>query len=124
MWQIQLGGWFNLLLCLFHLGFWKIWDWPASLAGISGNQKAIMQVMNLHLSIALLLFAYVSIVHSQAMVSTSLGKVVLGFIAAFYLIRAINQLLFWQWDHPKSIGIAVVCVLVSLLYFIPLVPKN
>jgi hypothetical protein len=119
-----IGGAFNALLVAFHLSFWKIFDWPASLAVLSAENRSIMQVLNIHLALAVALFAWVSFFHWRELTSTRLGRTLAISIAVFYYLRAINQVIFWGVEDAGSMVATVVLVLIGVLYTVPLLNRS
>jgi len=116
---IWIGGLYNLAFLIFHDFFWKIFDWKDDLKKLTPINKAIMQVLNLMLIFVLLIFAYVSFFHVQEMPTTELGKTITIFIALFWGIRAILQLVFFSRTKLISYMLFAIFIIGFLLYFIP-----
>jgi hypothetical protein len=114
------GGVINLLFVIFHLLFWELFKWPASLSGLDKRQAAIMQVLNIHLTIALALFALVSLVFPRELLTVPLGRCITIFIAGFWFLRAFNQYLFWGASKAASHLLFFVCFVNGLLYLVAL----
>ena len=113
------GGAANLLLALFHMAFWKFFDWPASLAPISLDNRAIIQVANLHLILIIGAFAYVSFYYRRELVSSGIGRAFVGTVASFYILRAANQFIFWEMANAESIVIVVLSLIIAAAYAVP-----
>lgn len=111
-----IGGVLNFLLAIFHFSFWKIFNWPESLLSLSPLNLGIMQVLNIHLGFVVLVFAYVSIFCHRELLSTKLGKTIVVSIIIFYILRAINQLIFWDIILPGSVLVSLFLVLVAGIY--------
>ncbi len=110
------GGVINLLLAGFHISFWKIFNWPESLVSLSPVNLGIMQVINIHLAFVILVFAYISIFCYRELLSTKLGKSIVVSIILFYILRGVNQLIFWDIAMPNSALIALFCLFVAGIY--------
>ncbi len=110
------GGVINLLLAGFHISFWKIFNWPESLFSLSPVNLGIMQVINIHLAFVILVFAYISIFCYRELLSTKLGKSIVVSIILFYILRGVNQLIFWDIAMPNSALIALFCLFVAGIY--------
>lgn len=78
-----IGGVYILLLVLLHLMFWKLFDWKNDLGKLSFINRQVMQILNLTLTSAFIIFSYISIFHSTEMLTTDLGKVLLLLISIF-----------------------------------------
>ncbi len=116
MLSLKIGGVVNLLLAVFHLLFWKALDWPESLLCLTADQSSIMQVLSIHLAMAIALFGYLSLFHSKELTTTKLGKSLLLFIGVFYLVRALNQAIFWDMMEVSSILLLFGCLILGAVY--------
>ena len=116
---VQIGGVINLLFVVFHLSFWKLFDWRHSLVSLSSEDRAVMQVLNIHIAYALAVFAILSFVFSSEMSTTKLGRAVGMGIAGFWILRAVNQAIFWRLSLIESWLIIIVCLAIAVLYLIP-----
>ena len=93
---IQAGGYFHLALALFHLMFWRLFRWHEQLARLHPVNRAVMQVLNLRLTYVFIVFAVLSLVYTDAMLSVGLGQVLCAAIALFWVMRALEQLVFFS----------------------------
>lgn len=96
------GGLFNVAFAIFHLFFWRIFDWKRELAKLSFINRAIMQVLNLCLTFAFTVFAYLSFAHPDELAATALGRAILAAVALFWLLRAAYQAVFFKLRHWAS----------------------
>ncbi len=120
---VIIGGVACVAWVIFHILFWKIFDWKNSLSSLSHQQRSIMYILNITMAYVLSVFAYLSIVHRGPLISTSFGKVVLVSIGLFWLIRAVQQGIFGFHEKEsvrRSIAIIMACFIMALLYLIPL----
>lgn len=99
---VLVGGVFNLAFAVFHLFFWHIFGWKNELAKLSFINRAIVQVLNLCLTFALVMFSYLSLVYSQDLIATALGRSLLLSVTIFWLLRAIYQAVFFKLRHWAS----------------------
>jgi hypothetical protein len=114
-----IGGILNALLAIFHLLFWKIFNWPGDLISLSPDNRAIIQTLNINCSYGLVLFAIVSIFYRHELLESRLGRLITGAIAGFYVLRAAAQLIFFGRD-PVSIAMFISLLVIALMYDIPL----
>jgi hypothetical protein len=117
---LQIGGIINLLFVAFHLLFWKLFNWGQSLASLSPDDRAVMQVLNIHTAYALAVFALVSLVFADELSTTKFGRIISWSIAGFWILRALNQIVFWGWE---SWILALVCLAIAVLYLSPFINK-
>ena len=115
---IWIGGLYNLAFLIFHIFFWKIFNWKEDLPKLKPINRAIMQVLNLMLIYMLLIFAYVSFNHAHEMQVTVIGRVMTFSIGVFWGIRAILQLVYFSRTRLVSYVFLVIFIIGFLLYFI------
>ncbi|HEX7047134.1 MAG TPA: hypothetical protein VF275_06155 [Gammaproteobacteria bacterium] len=87
---IYAGGVFHLAFAVFHLGFWKLFKWDEQLPRLGVINRNVMQILNLCLTFVFFAFAWISFVHAEALLGTALGDALLGVIALFWILRAIE----------------------------------
>jgi len=114
-----IGGIYHIAFFVFHLFFWKIFNWKKSLAPINRVQRGVMQVLNLCLMFAFLIFAYISLFHTHEMLSTGLGSALLCLIAIFWALRTVEQFVFFSIRKPFSIVLLILFIFGTVIYLIP-----
>ncbi len=117
---VQIGGILNLLFVIFHLSFWELFDWPQTLASLSLDNWAIMQVLNIHTAYVLGIFAILSLIFPEELLTSRLGRLMGMGIAGFWVLRAVNQAVFWNIFSINAWIIIGVCLIVALLYLGPM----
>ena len=113
------GGIYNIILVIFHLTFWKLFKWKKDLARITFINRAVMQVLNLSLTLVFLIFAYISLFHAQELISTNLGISLLLMISIFWFLRAIEQIIFFGLKNVTSVMFFLFFLLGSIIYLYP-----
>jgi hypothetical protein len=116
---IKAGGLYNIILIVFHLLFWHIFNWKDDLPSLSFLNRAIMPVLNLSLTFVFVIFAYISLAHSNELLSTSLGRSLLMLIAVFWFARAMMQVAYFKLQHWGSLAFLLFFLAGGLLYGIP-----
>jgi hypothetical protein len=122
--MIVFGGIYNLAFAAFHLAFWKLFRWKEDLVTLSVINRGAMQILNLSLTFAFLMFAYVSIFHTSELLTTGIGRSLLLLIALFWLFRAIEQLIFFGLTKKVSVAFFVVFLIGVIVYLYPLIATN
>jgi hypothetical protein len=117
---LTIGAIYSIGFVIFHIMFWKIFHWKAALRSITRINRGIMQVMNLRLIYVFLFFAYVSYFQQNALLSTPLGKIILSFISIFWLMRAVEQIIFFDRKNSVSMVLTAVFAIGGFLYLIPI----
>ena len=118
---IYIGGALHIAFALFHIYFWKLFNWKESLRKTTPVNKAVMQVMNLCLIYFFLALAYLSFFHAPDLIAGDFGKTVLAVIAFFWLLRLVWQFEFFDWKKPLSIVLSISFIALMMLYAIPVV---
>lgn len=117
---IIIGGFLWLAFFVFHIFFWKLFDWKQDLSKLTEVNRAIMQILNLCLMLVFLLFAYVSLFHADELLTTSLGNSILYGIVLFGFFRAIEQVIFFDMKQNRSKAILVIALVGTMIYLIPI----
>jgi hypothetical protein len=110
------AGLFNLAFAVFHLLFWRLFDWRIELARLGAANRGIMQVLNLCLTYVFVVSAVLLLFFPPQAFATEMGAFLLLAMAGFWLLRAVLQPMFFQLRHPLSQGLFVVFVIGTLLH--------
>jgi len=116
---VKAGGIYCFAFVIFHLLFWRLFNWREDLRSLSFLNRCIIQVLNLGLAFSFAIFGYVSLVHTTELLVTPLGKSLLVLIALFWLARAVEQIVFFKLKHWGSIAFLLIFLAGALLYGIP-----
>ncbi len=118
---IIIGGIFTVTLIIFHLLFWRLFNWPESLQGTNYVNRATIQVLNISITFIFVIFAYISFAHTQELLTTPLGRTLLFLISSLWLFRTLQQIIFYKFRHPASIGLTLFFLTGAFLYGLPLI---
>ncbi len=118
---IIIGGFIWLAFFVFHLFFWKLFDWRRDLESLTKTNKAVMQVLNLCLMLCFLIFAFVSIFQTEELLTTNLGKSLLIGMILFGIFRAIEQVIFFDLKNNRSKTVLFAALIGTTIYLIPFV---
>ena len=113
---LYFGAAYHLLFVAFHLSFWKIFNWKYELEFLTTINQNVMQILNLRLIYVFLVVACLSFFCADELLTESLGKVILFAIALFWLMRAVEQIVFFGLKNRLSAAIFVVFLLGAGLY--------
>lgn len=116
---VMLGGIFNVGFAVFHVLFWRLFDWKRDLASLSFINRQVMQILNLCLTFTFLIFAYISFSHTAELLGTALGRALLLLISVFWFLRAAEQAIFFRLKRPLSVAFFVAFLVGGLLYAYP-----
>ena len=113
------GGFYTIGLIVFHLLFWHLFNWDHDLKQVSFLNRAVMQVLNISLIFAFVIFSYISFAYTTELLITSLGHSLLVLMALFWLARSIQQIIFFKLRHWASWAFLLLFISGTLLYAIP-----
>ena len=118
---IIIGGYYNLGFALFHIFFWKIFNWEKQLRLLDNVNKGIMQILNICLTLVFFLFAYLSFFTTEELISTEIGKSILLFVSLFWFIRALAQIYFFGLKNRISLIMFLLFIFGTMLYIYPFI---
>lgn len=116
---IYFGGVLWVICFVFHIFFWKLFDWKNDLESVKKVNKGIIQVLNLCLMLCFAIFAYISIFQTDELLNTSLGKTLIAGMALFGVFRVVEQFIFFNLRHFGSKLVLLGAFLIAVVYSIP-----
>ncbi|MCB1553209.1 MAG: hypothetical protein KDJ14_05325 [Xanthomonadales bacterium] len=105
---------------LFHLLFWRLFDWPASLRTAGTANRAILPIANACLIYLFSAVGAVCLMFPQALLHSELGRALLAGMAGFWCLRLLLQFAYLRRRHPLVQGLNVAFVLGAGLFAWPL----
>jgi len=88
-------GLHSAAFALFHLGFWRLFDWPRTLQTTTRPNRAIVQIANAQLVWLFGVVALLCFVMPDELGSTRLGQAVLA-----WWLRLVLQFVWLRLQHP------------------------
>jgi len=116
---IKAGGFYSFGLVVFHLLFWHLFNWKEDLRSLTFLNRAVMQVLNISLTLTFVIFGFISLWHTEELLSTSLGQNLLILLALFWFARTVQQVIFFKLRHWKSWAFLFLFLIGCVLYAIP-----
>lgn len=89
----------SFALAVFHLFFWKILRWKTELAKLGVVNRGVMQIMNVQLIALFIAVGVACFYFGGTLNDGAVGRFFLGAIAAFWLLRLVQQFIFLKQDH-------------------------
>jgi hypothetical protein len=117
---IRMAGVHSLGFALFHLAFWKLFDWKRDLARNSAVNRAVMQILNLRLIYVFVGMGAACLLFTDALLDTPLGRALLVFMALFWVGRTIEQGVFLRIHHWGVHTLTALFLLGAALFAVPL----
>jgi hypothetical protein len=112
-----IGGVIQVLIVALHIGiFYGI----AVHSGLPANAQVTVHIFNAAVTVTVIFFAYVSLVRRNELIGTNLGRIVMWFIAVFYLQRGFVEL-FLRGFNPVNLGLSII---IAALYAVAAIPPK
>jgi hypothetical protein len=115
------GGIYNLAFAIFHMFFWKLFDWKKDLVSLTPVNRSVVQILNLCLTFMILVMSYVSLFLSREMLTTNLGQKLMLAFALFWFLRMLEQIFVFEVKNKLSVVFTLIFLLGSILYTIPMI---
>lgn len=109
----------SLGFAVFHLGFWRIFGWPRTLAGTTRANRAIIQIANLRLVYLFVGIGALCLAFPHELRSLSLGRAVLAGMSVFWLGRLVEQIVFLRVNHPLVHTLTAAFALGAVVFAVP-----
>ncbi|WP_049621904.1 hypothetical protein [Frateuria defendens] len=117
---VFLCGLHSLGFAIFHLAFWKLFDWPAALERTGRATRAVTQILNLRLIYVFLGVAALCFLLPGELLHTRLGHALLGGMAVFWAGRTVEQCVFLRYNTLLVHALTALFVLGAMLFVLPL----
>lgn len=117
---IFICGLYNIAFALFHLGFWKMFQWNTDLKKLSFANKGIMQILNIQLCYYFILTAIICFVFPTELLTTKFGNWFLIGSSTFWLIRTIQQFIFLRVNNYKIHLLTFIFLIGTVLFLLPI----
>lgn len=120
---LYVGGSITLCFSLFHLAFWKLFNWQEELIKLDPENKGIMQMLNIVSVYTLLFGAFVSFYLAKRKGAFSfIEKALIIFIAGYYIVRIAFGIPVFGL-YMEEILIWIFCAAVACCYLLALRKK-
>jgi hypothetical protein len=108
---VVIAGIFNLAFAVFHMTFWRLFQWPASLGSMGHTNRGILYALNMAVTAFFILAGILLLTYSSDVQTTGLGLALLWGLALFWLVRAALQPPVFGLKRPLSIVLFLVFLL-------------
>ena len=116
-------GLYNIVFALFHMVFWRLFNWSDDLKKLSFANRGIMQILNIQLIFYFLFVAVVCFAFPLELVETKFGNVFLLGNSLFWLIRTVQQFVFLRANHRFIHLLTVLFMIGTILFAWPLLMR-
>jgi hypothetical protein len=112
---VIIGGVIFVIMGMFHLSFWVLFDWQNELYKLNQINNNIMQMLNIVCSFFMFSFSYMMLMFNSRVLNSKLGRSILIISSGFFMIRALIEFAF----QGNSIVYGVVLMAFVPVYLIP-----
>jgi hypothetical protein len=116
---LYLCGIYNIILVVFHLLFWKIFNWKVTLEKGTKTNKAIIQIMNIQLIYLFLAMSFVYLYYAKELIQSEIGNIILIVYAGFWIVRFLQQFVFLKQKGKFVISLAILFFVGAVLHVTP-----
>jgi hypothetical protein len=113
---VYICGIYSLAFAIFHIGFWKIFKWNDDLKKLIFANRGIMQILNVQIIYYFLFVSFLCFGYSEELMNTKLGNTLLLSCSLFWLIRTVQQFIFFKKNH-YVIHILTVLFMIGIVLF-------
>lgn len=117
---IIVGGIIFIIMGLFHLAFYFLFDWKNQLNNLSQINSNILQMLNYGTALVLFSLGFILIRFRDDIKNSKLGKALLIFASLFYFTRLVMEFVF----PGSSLFLGAILLIFSLIYLIPVFIKE
>ncbi len=118
---IYICGLYSLGFAIFHILFWRLFDWKNDLKKISFVNRAIIQIANARLIYFFMFVAFVCFFYTPELPGTRLGNVFLLGLSIFWLGRTIEQFIFFKTTNRTINILTFVFAIGAILFTLPFI---
>jgi hypothetical protein len=118
---VTIGGVLLIVLGLFHLTFWDLFDWGNELPKLSKGNSSLVQMMAICTVCYLTSMGLILLVCRRDITESRVGKLLLLSLSVFFIVRLILEFTFRDGNSVKFITIFLLCIAV---YTIPLLKRK
>lgn len=120
---IFIGGIYNIVFVLFHSAFWKLFEWDSELSKLSVSNSGVMQILNIQTIYYFVFTAVICFAFPTELQSTKLGKCFLAGTAGFWIIRTVQQFVFYWTDSAAMFIMPAFFLIGAIIFLIPIFIK-
>jgi len=119
-WLIFLCGLYSTGFAIFHIFFWRLFNWKNDLKKLTLANRAIIQIANLRLIYFFFFVAAICFRFPDELFGTPLGRFFLLGVSLFWLGRTVEQFIFLRVKSVLVQVLTFVFAIGTILFALPL----
>ncbi len=104
---------------IFHMLFWRMFDWPRELQKVNLPTRAITQILNLRLIYVFLAVGVICLAYPVEMRTTKVGRALLVGMSCFWAGRLVEQFIFLRVKDRRVHLLSFLFFLGAVLFLAP-----
>lgn len=120
---LKTAGWICVFFVVFHLAFYKMFNWDTNLSCLNQSDRAILLTYHAISILILAFMAVVPILQARELLQSKLKYSVLSFFSIFYLLRIIAEFTYFG-INPTTPVILIICAAPMILFGAPIFMKK
>lgn len=121
---IYLCGLHSLSFAIFHMTFWKLFNWKTDLRELSYVNSSIIQLLNMRIIYVFLFVAFICFIFPTELLNSKLGNVFLTGMSIFWIGRTFDQFIFMK-TFNRSVKIMLTLFIIgATLFIVPVLYKH
>ena len=116
---IIICGIYSLILGVFHLFFWKFFNWKKDLEKLSQVNRAVMQILNIQIIFVFFTTGLICLFFNHEITGTNFGKYFLLANSGFWALRIVNQFIFLRINDYRIHLLTFAFLIGSILFLVP-----
>lgn len=117
---LYLCGFYNIVLVVFHIGFWKIFNWKKTLVQGTKANAIATQIMNIQLIYLFFFMAILFFVFPNKLLHSEIGNFMLLGYAGLWIILFIQQFIFLKMKGAFVTKLTLVFFIGAILHILPI----
>lgn len=117
---LKICGLYNLAFAIFHIMFWKIFNWKIDLQKNTIGNRAIIQILNIRLIYIFVLMAVLYIFYTRQLLESTLGLALMVGFLGFWIGRTIEQFIFLRVKSKMVNILTVIFIIGIIIHALPL----
>ena len=122
--MLRIAGVINLLFLVFHVLFYRLFDWHNTLSCLSQVNRSIFLTYHAISILVLGFMCIIPLLQPKTLLTSSLKYSILSMFSLFFVIRIITEFTLFAQTHGPSPIILVMCALPVVCYIVPLFSKQ
>ncbi len=120
---LRIAGIISFLFLVFHLMFYKMFNWNSGLSCLSNDNRAIMLTYHVISILITGFMALIPLIQTKTLLNSPLKYTVLSMFCLFYMVRIITEFTLFGFSKASPV-ILIMCIIPMAFYAVPIFSKQ